>query len=198
MAHTFPYEHWERLVSDERRAWQDPEVLLDLLDPGKGEVWADVGCGPGFFTLPLARRVRKVYAVDIQAPMLGVLRQRVLEAGLSNVELLLSGAHRIPLPEHSVDGTLLINVFHEVEDAPLFFADVVRITRRKIVLVDWKRETSPVGPPLEERLSELAVYSFLTAQPGVEAIQAHDIYPYHYVLEVILQSPSTRSYASGP
>lgn len=186
MAHKFPHENWERLVSPERREWQDPDRLLDALRVKPSEVWADVGCGPGFFTLPLARRVAKVYAVDIQAPMLGILRNRLQEAGVENVEMVLSGENHIPLPDKAVGGTLLVNVFHEVQDGEAFFRELVRITRRRIVIVDWKREETPAGPPLEERLSEFAVHNFLVGRGEVQAVKPHNIYPYHYVLEAIL------------
>ncbi len=186
MAHKFPHENWERLVSEDRRTWQDPEHLLNVLEVAPREVWADVGCGPGFFTIPVARRVKKVFAVDIQAPMLGVLQKRLQNAGVTNVEILLSGENHIPLPDRSVDGVLLVNVFHEVQDGEAFFRELVRIARRRLAIVEWKREDTPVGPPLDERLSEFAVYSFLVARGEVREVKAHDIYPYHYVLEVFL------------
>ncbi len=186
MGHKFPHENWERLVSEERRAWQDPARLLDVLGVGAGETWADVGCGPGFFTVPLARRVKKVYAVDVQAPMLGILRERLQEAGVGNVEIVLSGEHHIPLPDRTVDGVLLVNVFHEVQDGEAFFRELVRITRKRVVIVDWKREETPMGPPLEERLSEFAVHNFLVARGEVREVRSHDIYPHHYVLEAVL------------
>ena len=186
MARKFPHENWERLVSEERRIWQDPDCLFEALRVVPGEIWADVGCGPGFFTIPLARRVKKVFAVDIQAPMLGILQQRLQEAGVSNVEILLSGENHIPLPDRAVDSTLLVNVFHEVQDAEAFFRELVRITRRRVVIVDWKREEMPMGPPLEERLSEFAVHNFLVARGEVREVRPHDIYPHHYVLEALL------------
>jgi len=186
MTHKFPHQDWERLVSEERRAWQDPDRLLDTLGIAPDEVWADVGCGPGFFTIPLSRRVKKVYAVDIQAPMLGVLKKRLQEAGVSNVEILLSGENHIPLPDRSVDGVILVNVFHELQDPDAFFRELARITRRRVVIVDWKREEMPIGPPLEERISEFAVHNFLVARREVREVRPHDIYPHHYVLEAIL------------
>jgi ubiquinone/menaquinone biosynthesis C-methylase UbiE len=41
------HEWWEQL-------WPDPEQTLELLGIGPGTSLADVGCGDGFFTLPVA------------------------------------------------------------------------------------------------------------------------------------------------
>lgn len=45
----------------------------------------DVGCGPGRFSLPLARRARKVTAVDLSPVMLSLVREAAREQGLANV-----------------------------------------------------------------------------------------------------------------
>src|SRR5919201_1315272 len=90
----------ERQLGEERRRSLDPEDYLDLLALRPDMVVADVGCGPGYFTLPLARRLPqgRVLACDIQQEMLDVLRQRVSEAGLTNVETARSAEDRVPLP----------------------------------------------------------------------------------------------------
>jgi len=46
---------------------------------------ADIGCGPGFFTVEMARLVGsrgKVLAVDVQKRMLDILRRRSAEEGV--------------------------------------------------------------------------------------------------------------------
>ncbi len=68
-----------RLVTDPRR------VLRGLVGPG--DVVMDVGCGPGFFTLPLAEAVGdggSVIAVDLQPAMLEKVGRRAGKSGLSS------------------------------------------------------------------------------------------------------------------
>jgi SAM-dependent methyltransferase len=45
----------------------------------------DVGCGPGTLSLPLAREVRRVTALDFSAAMLEELRQRAEAMGVENL-----------------------------------------------------------------------------------------------------------------
>ncbi len=52
----------------ERRKWQDPEQIFDMIGLAPGMIFVDMGCGDGYFALPAARRVGnrgRVYAVDI-------------------------------------------------------------------------------------------------------------------------------------
>jgi len=46
----------------------------------------DIGCGPGAYALVLARRVRRVVALDPSSEMLSALKKRMQEEGLENIE----------------------------------------------------------------------------------------------------------------
>lgn len=67
-----------------RKLVQNPyKILDDLVEPGQTVL--DIGCGPGFFTVPMAEMVGengRVIAADIQAKMLGFARRRAERAGL--------------------------------------------------------------------------------------------------------------------
>lgn len=56
---------------------------------------ADVGCGPGYFTLPVVHMTKgTVYAVDVSPEMLDILHERAEQEGLSNISLVESPASR--------------------------------------------------------------------------------------------------------
>ena len=109
-----------------RRLVQSPQRLLGgLVDPG--DTVADLGCGPGYFTLPLATMVGvagRVIAVDLQAAMLAKLRVRAERAGLdSRIELLECGPDRIGLTT-PCDFVLAFYMVHEVPDAAALMSEV--------------------------------------------------------------------------
>lgn len=87
----------------------------------------DFGCGPGFYTIPVARIVGKkgrVFALDKSAKVLRELEQRAEEENLSNIEILLtSGELVIPLDDASVDVCLLYDVIHSH-----YFTHQLRVT----------------------------------------------------------------------
>lgn len=52
-----------------------------------GDTLLDVGAGTGRFTLPLSRQVRKITALDHAKPMLDVLRAKLEQASIKNVQV---------------------------------------------------------------------------------------------------------------
>ena len=109
-----------------RRWLQNPRSLLEPY-VREGMTVLDFGCGPGFFTLELARLVGpsgRVIAVDLQAGMLERVRAKVqgtpLEARVVLHQCQPSG---IGL-SLSVDFALAFYMLHELPDQAAFFADV--------------------------------------------------------------------------
>ena len=94
------------LLSDERRAKLPPEATLSAAGVASGQTVVDVGCGPGYFTLPAAELVGprgKVYGVDVQPEMVEACRQRAAEAGVRQVEVLQSSETHVPLADGIAD-----------------------------------------------------------------------------------------------
>ncbi len=79
---------------DRKQGYPDPaEDLAVLREHGIGQAATvvDLGTGTGRFALAAAPLVRRVVAVDVSPAMLAVLRQRVTEARLGNVECVRAG-----------------------------------------------------------------------------------------------------------
>src|ERR1041385_4258636 len=75
------------LVRPERESEEQPDAALDAIGIAQGSNVADVGAGAGYLTWRLATRVGptgKVYANDIQQPMLDLLRRNMEQRHLSN------------------------------------------------------------------------------------------------------------------
>jgi ubiquinone/menaquinone biosynthesis C-methylase UbiE len=178
----------QRLVSEERAEWQSIERFLEVLRPEPGKEYADIGCGPGYFTLPVAELIRpqgRVYAIDIEPEMLAECERRAREQGLQEVVIpVQSSEHAIPLPDGSVDAAWLANVYHEL-DAPVeFLGEIKRVLRPegRFLLIDWKAIETPAGPPLEHRVS-LEEISAALKRAGFARERVYDIYPFHHVIE---------------
>lgn len=112
-----------------RKLFQDP---ADVVAPyvGEGMVVLEPGCGMGFFTLELARRVGKsgrVVAVDLQPKMLDGLRRRAKRAGLLD-RLDIRGTEVDTLGvadlRGRIDFALAFYVVHELPNPSGFFQEV--------------------------------------------------------------------------
>lgn len=158
MPHKFDPRQKHLLLSDEREAALQPEKLLRKLGLRAGDTMADIGCGPGFFTLPAARIVGRngiVLAGDIQGEMLTSVRSRAHEAELGNIRVVKTSETEIPLPAESFDFVLLAFVLNELEHRATFLHRAARLLKPtgRVVVLEWERAETPSGPPLEDRVS---------------------------------------------
>ena len=185
-AKRFPQENWQRLVSDERAQWQEVAAFLRVAQPRAKEVWLDFGCGPGYFSLPLAKHVWSVIAVDVSEAMLVICRQRAAEERLKNIEFLVADDRQFPLAGRSIDRALLANIFHELDEPQRVLLEIRRLLKEggKVLLIDWKPIETPTGPPLDHRVAEHIVIDTLE-NAGFAKEQSWDIFPFHYVLSFV-------------
>jgi 23S rRNA (uracil1939-C5)-methyltransferase len=64
-----------------------PRLINDVLSDKSGKVALDLYCGVGLFSLPLAKRFEKVYAVEANAKSIEFAKKNVENARLTNVEI---------------------------------------------------------------------------------------------------------------
>ncbi len=110
------------LDSDLRRRIQPPELIIARAGIEEGMSVVDLGCGPGAFTLPIARAVGsrgKVYAVDVQPAMIERVEAKLARpenADVVNVETRLASAYELPFGDDSLDAASLVGVLDEIPD----------------------------------------------------------------------------------
>lgn len=158
MPQKFDSRHKFRLLSEERQAALQPETLLRGVGLAEGMSLADIGCGPGFFTIPAAQIVGEqgsVYAADINGEMLSTVRSRATEAGLPNVRIVKTSDREIPIAPRSCDVVLLAFIIHEIEHRASFLHRATRLLKPsgRLVILEWEKIEEPAGPPVEERLT---------------------------------------------
>ena len=150
------------------------ESMLRATGVSAGQVVVDLGAGPGFFTLPAARMVGsggRVYAVDVEPPMLDLCRHRAKEAGLTNVETVHSAETHIPLPDATADRVLIAFVLHEADDVAAMLREAARLLRPggEIAVAEWLKAEGTPGPPLDHRIGEDDLTHY-AAQAGLRPV----------------------------
>jgi ubiquinone/menaquinone biosynthesis C-methylase UbiE len=138
--YVYPASHAGWLSSPLRRLAQHPQRILRGL-VGEGDTVIDLGCGPGYFSLDLARMVGEggtVIAVDLQQAMLEKLRRRAERAGLaSRIRLHRCAADALDLNVEA-DFALAFYMLHEVPQPQAFLGQVSGILKPggKLLLVE--------------------------------------------------------------
>ncbi len=177
-----------KLEDPERDAWQRPDEVIAALGLQPGDVACDVGAGPGYLALRMARAVGPsgaVYAIDVDPRMIEVIGQRIRKSGIDNVHPILAASGRGALPPRRCQAILVVNAFHHFQDGAAYLK---RLAGRlaaggRIVIVDFHRRKLPVGPPPEHKLSRAAVAAE-ARRAGLEVVRERRFLPYQYLLEL--------------
>jgi len=162
------------LHSAERTAKWQPRRLLGSLGIQPGQTALDLGCGAGFWTLPLADIVAAsgaVWALDVSQEMLDAMAERQPPP---TVRPLRSELPHIDLPDASVDWIWGAFVVHEVEPLDGLMAEMRRVLRPggQVALLDWRPDAASMdGPPADHRLSPAVITEHLQAA-GFELLPA--------------------------
>ena len=178
----------KRQLDPSRAAWQKPDRVVAALGLRRGQVVGEIGAGPGYFTLRLARAVGRsghVYAVDPESGVLEALRARLARARVHNVTPILALGRDPLLPPGACDLALIVNAYHHFDDGPAFLRRVVRAltTRGRLVNIDWDDHETPVGPPLGRRVSR-ARFLRDARRAGSWRVSEHRFLPHQYFLEL--------------
>ena len=119
----------------------DPLQIIALTPIRPYEEIGDIGCGPGYLTLPLAKHAYdgKVYAIDPRKEMLDIVRQRVDSARLGNVDFVLSKRIKVPLNDDVLDGTVVSDVLTAAPRPRSLLKEVHRLLRGGgwLAIIDW-------------------------------------------------------------
>ena len=182
-----PWRRWSEVFTGRSREALMQEVSSRLRGD---EVVLDAGCGSGYLSLPIARRLPagRVLGLDLSEEMLGALEKRASRAGLSGrVERLQAPADASGLKDASVDWVVCNNVLHELPDPRGALEEWARVLKPggRVALSDF-RATRPFklfmslrhgegahGPFSTEGLAELL------GQVGLEEVR---VTPYRHTL----------------
>jgi ubiquinone/menaquinone biosynthesis C-methylase UbiE len=185
MPKKFDPKEKDRLLSSDRRNHLDTHSVLSMLPLHPYQDVADVGCGPGYFTLPLAKHLfdGKVYAIDIQQEMLDAVKERIDKVHLTNVDLVRSEENKLKIDKESVDGALVAFAVHEANNPATFLRQVARSLRKGgwAAILEWHRKEEEDGPPVEERIEESDLKK-IVGKAGLRLTNRHNLNASQYML----------------
>lgn len=128
-----PVELANSLDSKIRRWLQNPHKILAPYIKG-GMKALDIGCGPGFFSIEIAKMIGrngKIISADLQDGMLQKLKNKIKGTELeSRIKLVKCDKSSINVSE-KVDFILAFYVVHEIPDKNNFFMELKNILNEK-------------------------------------------------------------------
>jgi ubiquinone/menaquinone biosynthesis C-methylase UbiE len=175
-----------RLEDPMRDAYQKPAEVVKALKIKEGEVIADIGSGSGYFTLPLARaagRTGRVYAVDTNPDMIRHLNRRIRDLSVTNVVTVLCAPDDPLLEDGSVDRFFICDTWHHIGGHAKYLALLKKMLKPggQVILVDFKKAKTPVGPPMEMRIARDDLVQEMDTN-GFRLAEEHTFLQYQYFL----------------
>ena len=137
----------EELAGAESRRLLDPYGIIPLIPIQPDHNVGDIGCGPGIFSIPLAKYLfsGKLYAFDTQEFMLDQITCSLKSINLNNIELKLFSESSIPLEDNVLDG-VFVSLTLEKSSCPNLVLDEIK---RIIKQFGWLTIISAIKKPKE-------------------------------------------------
>ncbi len=140
-----------------REIWQKPDLVLQLLGGLKGKTVADIGAGSGFFTFRMVESADKVVAIDVDPRFTSYLDsvkvRRLPENQQSKLETRLTTPDSPALEQEEVDMVVIVNTFMYIENHVSYLKKLKNGLKEggKLLIIDFKKKRTPVGPPSDLR-----------------------------------------------
>jgi len=160
-----PCPYAQRWLLEVPRPFLSRADVVEVLAPKPGEAIIEIGPGPGYHSLAVARELEPggtLHAFDVQQDMLDALMERASREGVANVEPRQGDARELPYDDASIDGALLVTVLGEIPDGDAALRELHRVLRPGARLVVGEILLDPhfVRPSALRRRAEAAGFRF--------------------------------------
>ena len=120
MSHFENYQHVSRFYDNTRTA-VGVDIIRNQLQNGElpinKQLLVDAGCGTGLYSAALVKNVRKIEAIDLNAGMLKIAKEKMkLEGKNGLINFHISSIDSLPLDNDTADAVMINQVLHHLPD----------------------------------------------------------------------------------
>jgi ubiquinone/menaquinone biosynthesis C-methylase UbiE len=173
---------------------QHPSLVFSELKLKAGEIFLDMGCGAGDYTIEAAKRLGDsgvVYALDVWKELINNLANEIDSNGLKNIKPMVADiTDKLPIEDNSVDICFIATVLHAIDIGKTknnVFSEIHRVLKPngRLAIIECKKEERHFGPPIHMRLSPQELEA-LTLQYGFKKTDLVDL-GYNYMLQLTVK-----------
>lgn len=175
------------LIRPERNFEENATQAFGQLRLKPGMKVCDLGCGNGYWTLPIARDLGPtgvVYAVDIQIEMLQQLKARAANLKLTTVEPILGDVDNPRLPaDVKLDLVLLVDVYHEFSHPQSMLWEIRRALAPEgvVALLEYRQEDLNVPIKPLHKMSKNQILKEYEAN-GLKLVREYNELPWQHLM----------------
>ncbi len=176
----------ERFENPERDKWQKPEKVIATLGDLNNKQVIDIGAGTGYFSIRLAKAGAEVIAADVDDRFSHYLQERldttdVAPGSVTPKQVQLDDPM---IAGKSMDLALIVNTYHHIDHRTKYFHKVHEGLKPggKLVVIDFKKEETPMGPPIAIKVSPEQVKEELFEAGFRQFHIDKELLPYQYLI----------------
>lgn len=161
----FPHQWAFTLLIPIRNLFLSPKKLIDRLKLEASMQVLEVGSGPGYFSLHVARQLPRgnIVLADIQQEMLDYAKKRLSRKKITNSNYYLCDGERFEFADDHFDRIFMVTVIGEVQHQDAYMQEFFRMLKPQGILSISEQAGDPDKMEAEaiRRLAEKHGFSFL-------------------------------------
>ena len=186
IAHVMGHQAADWLERPEREEEEKTDQMVEALKFREGEVVADIGCGSGYVSRKIAKKVGPtgvVYGVDIQQEMLDLLAKRMAMFRIENVKPVMGTTTDPKLAPSSCDTMLMVDVYHEFDQPYEMMQAMVAALKPggRMVFVEYRGEDPNVPIKTVHKMTEAQVKKEMGMQ-ALEYVETIGVLPRQHII----------------
>lgn len=187
IAHVMGHQAANWLERPEREQEEKTDVMVEALKFRDGDVVADIGCGSGYVSRKIAKKVAPtgvVYGIDIQQEMLDLLTKRMAMFRITNVKPIMGTTTDPQVPPASCDTMIMVDVYHEFDQPYEMIRGMISGLKPggRIVFVEFRKEDPNVPIKEVHKMSEAQVRKEMALHPELEFVENIKVLPIQHLI----------------
>lgn len=158
----FPYQFAFTLLIPIRNIFLSPKKLIERLELKEGDNVLEVGAGPGYFSLKVAKFLKngRLTLADIQQEMLDIAKKRLVKRKVENANYYLCNGTKFEIEDNKFDVVYMVTVLGEIENQKEYIGEFYRMLKPNGILSISEQGGDPDKMSVEEIKELLKDFNF--------------------------------------
>jgi ubiquinone/menaquinone biosynthesis C-methylase UbiE len=187
IAHVMGHQAADWLERIDREEEEGTDHMVEALKFQEGEVVADIGCGTGYVSRKISKKVGatgRIFGVDIQQEMLDLLTKRMAMFRITNVRPVLGTITDPQVPPASCDTMIMVDVYHEFDHPYEMIESMIAGLKPggRLVFVEYRGEDPDVPIKLVHKMTEAQVKKEMTIHPQLSFSETLEDLPRQHII----------------